>query len=521
MASSLSPDLIALLVKLAESPDEAAVRTQLEPLLRDFQPVPGRWWTEFPLSSVLATLLWHGDQHGLAADIALKTVLRSGPDDAAMPVINARRQSFYQAAMAALHHKRPDLAGRFLQANVDAFGTLLDVSPERSLFQLMAFVVAVRQPPAPVPAPQGRPTVVNLGIWGDRFIAAAEKTFLPCCLAAGNFPELSKHGTIYLRIHTREEDVARILERPVVKALANHAVLDVRVIPEALLKGTHLFGRQFWSRMLIAALGYTDLMYARSLGADLMFGGADCLVSNRTYSVMKQRLIAGYRAVVIQPVRSIAGEVEKLVEAKGCRRDDGSFDIPSDILYRASLKALHPFILRSFMRTTPTPLPMDPIQFYFPSPTGFSLHSFQLSALGLAVQHLPADLECDYHTWDARLLADVLAGSDRDAACFRELANPGECYVVGLDEVGGVASFGQFELSPPAAVRSIQKWIGCANDIDHFEWAVRQKFEYPVPTDINLDLPADCRDEDGTIVDITRLLESARADILKQLAQYR
>lgn len=516
----LSPDAIALFINLAQSLDEADVRSQLEPILGDLQILPSRPWKEFPVRSVLALLLLRADQIQAAMTIALGSVSRTGPDEVAMAVITALRKKFYETATEALHHKRADLARAFLAANIKQFGTLLDATPERSLLSLMEFVAAAAAPSAPTHAPEGRATVINLGIWGERFIAAAEQTFLPCCLAAGNFPQLQRQGTVYLRIHTSAEDSATILRRPMVRALAQYAVLDVQVIPEPLLRGAHLFGRQFWNRFLIAALSYSDLMFARRIDADLMFGAADALLSNVAYAAVKRRLISGYRAVVIQPIRGIAGVVQKLLEEKGCRREDGSFDIPGDFLYRATLKAIHPFIVRSFMRRTPTQIPMDPVQFYFRTPTGFSLHTYQLSALGLTAKYVPADFACDYHTTDARLLSDLLIGCDRDAACFVEHANSGG-YIVGLDEVGEATAFGDFEMSPAASVHAIQKWMAREEDIDHFLWAVRQQFDYPIPSDIHLDLPTDCRDEGATIAEIVALLKDSRPTILAELARYK
>lgn len=518
---TLSRELIDLLAQLADQPDTTALQNFLQAALGERELLPERRWTEFPALSVVALVLWQADEHQKALGLAQRTIAQNGRDDAAMAVLSAAREMFYVAAMQALHHKRPDMARNYLEANIRLFQAWLDVGPEGSLLRLMDHVAAAATPGQPLRPPEGRPTVLNLSIWGERFIAAAERTILPCCLAPGNFPALKAHGTIYLRIHTRAEDAARISDLPVIKALAEHACIDVQIIPETLLRGTHLSGGQFWTRLLIAALGYADLMFARSLDADLIFGGADVLVASRAYSEVKRRLISGYRAVVMQPVRGMAGEVERLVERKGCRRPDGSLDIPGETLYWASLKAIHPLILHSFMRQPPTSLPVDPVQFYFTMPDGFALHTYQMSILGLAARYLPPDIGCDYHTYDTRLLSDLLVGTDRDAACYMDRRMPSEIYVVGLDEGGDMAAYGKFELTPPASVQSIQKWVARPEDVEHFRWAIQQRFEYPLPPDVRLDFPTDCRDEAGAIAEVTALLDANRSTMIDSIASYR
>jgi hypothetical protein len=250
-----------------------------------------------------------------------------------------------------------------------------------------------------------------------------------------------------------------------------------------------------------------------------MIGVADQLVSNRCFSAAKQHLVAGIDAVVVQWSRVTARALH-LLDGHGCRRAN-SLDIPSDVLYRAGLQAIHPFILQSFMRRAPSRLPQDPVHLYFRMPGGFSHRSFQLNAFAVATRRLPADLRCDYHSADTRLLSDVLAGLDREKACHIAHGLPDDMYTVSVDDEKGVAGFGTFELSPQGAADSITKWVNRPEDIDHFLWAIRQRFEYPLPQGITLDLPRDSREEDQAVAEMVDALERQRADLLKILASYR
>ena len=506
-----------MLVGLA-SADDGEARRQLQPLLRNFEPLPGRSWTEFPVIPVIATVLWYAGRDVPAVSMVLRSQDRS--DDLSKRVVETARAKFYFGAMNALHHRRPDYATTLLKANELAFRGLVDLAPESAMATIMRFVERAATPPTPAVAPAGRPTLISLCVWGEPFIDAAARYFLPCCLAPGNVPELGKHGTVYLRINTRAEDVPRIKSLPVVEALSRHAVIDCAAIPETVLAGPHLSGRQFWNRMIFAALNYADLMVARSIGADFIPAVPDQLFSNRCYTAAKEILMSGYQAVVQQPIRAVASRIMTALEAAGCLRD-GCIDVPSATLYRASLETIHPFIKQSFMRRQPTQLPVDPIQFYFPTSSGFRLHGFQLEFRAAATRDLPADLTCDFHTYDTRLLSDLLRGRDRDKAAYVQHQMPSETYLVTIDEEGTTASFGEFELSPPGSVRSIIKWINNEVDIDHFLWTVQQKFDFSLPPGVRLDMPADCADEDEAVSRMVQILQSERPAILQKLDVYR
>lgn len=515
---TLNADQVAMLAAAADAPESSEARQQFAAALGDFTPIPGRHWTQFPIRSVVAFLLWTANHQNSAIEAAIRAVAAGGLDDLVRKVFEEARALFYDTAMQALHHRRPDMARMFLASMMKGFAGVFDFAPERSLLELIGFAETAIRPPMPRTPPTGRPTVVSLCVWGEHFIKAAARTYLPCCLASGNFPKLKEYGTIYLRIRTRSEDMDLIRSLPVVQEIARHAELEIEPLPPALLAGTHLAGKGPWNRILFAASQYCDVMFARSLGADLMIGVADQLVSNRCFTAAKQRLADGVDAVVVQWSR-VTADALRLLDEQHCRHGT-SFDIPSDVLYRVSLQAMHPFILQSFMRTAPSLLPQDPVHLYFRMPGGFSHRSSQLNAFAVATRRLPADLTCDYHSADTRLLSDVLAGQDRNKACHIEHGLPDDMYTVSVDDEKGVVGFGMFELSPASAAKSILKWANRLDDIDHFQWAIRQRFEYPLPEGVAVDLPRDCRDEEEAVAEIVALVEQRRAETLERLKGY-
>jgi len=517
--SNPTPDPVALLLELADAP-EAIARTHLMPLLGTFQPVAGRGWQEFSVKANIAVVLLRGGKVQDALRIAMAALDANPADPLAQAVIVEIRAFYYDQAIRSLHQRRPDTARTFLRMNTEVLGRGTDTSVEQCLFDIIDFVEdAAVQPRAPTAAPQGRPTVINLAVWGERFIDAAVRTFLPCCLAPGNVPELRKHGTVYLRIHTSDQDVAHIQALPVIKELAEHACIEIVPIPQNILQGKHRVGKGPWNRMIFAALQFVDFAYARSLSADFMIGVADLLMTERCYGAAKEHLLAGRKAVVLQISRASSRKILALIDAGGFRQGNRLL-IASEPLYRASLEAIHPHILQTFMRRTPTRLSTDPISFYVRTPGGFTLRTLQLNVFAAATGHLPARLTCDFHSTDTRLLSDLLIGQDRAQACYIEHRIPAEMFAVSLDEEEGVATFGNFELSPAGSAESIVKWVGRDEDVDHFIWAVQQKFDYPVPADIKLDMPDDCRDPDEAVSEIIERLRARRQDVLNYIHQF-
>lgn len=518
--SSLTQENVEQLHAIARLPDPAEARRQLAGMLRHFEPIKGRAWTEFSPRAVIAFLFWLSGMTTEAMALVVAAARLEGADDLGRQIMAALRHLNYTAAIDALHQRSGEDAKALLSLNLELFGEFLDAKPERAMLDLIAFAEAAAAPPSPRVAPTGRPSVVSICVWGERFIAAAERTSLACCLAPENLPALRRHGTVYLRISTRARDVDAIRRLPVMRRLLEHVELELAILPEHLLDGTHLASPEVWTRFLIAASNYADLMFARGVSADFFPVTADALVASTYFSRAKSLLASGRVAVVVPPIRSRGKRMLARLDELGCRQGD-ALVAPADTLYRAGFEAIHPFVARSFMRQEATRLPVDPVQFYFPIPGGFSLHAFHLNTIAAATGHLPERLACDFHTYDTRLLSDLLQGRERERDCYIEHEMPGEMFNITIDEDDAVAEFGDFELSPNAAAAAGQKWMCTPDDIDHFIWAIAQKFRYRAPAGVSVDAPADCLDEDAAVAAIRGRIDAARPAILNYIGRFR
>jgi hypothetical protein len=507
------------LLALAEGPDEAA-RQRLAPVLGDQRPFDNRHWSEFPARALVAYVLLSTGQQELAFELASRSLLAGKADDLSWRLIDNGCHTTLLDVVKALHRRRPDMATHRLRTTMARLDRVTGLDAARRVQVAIDFAQSASARWANPPAPHGRPTIIHLAIWGERFIDMAARTVLPCCLAAGNVPMLAAYGAAFLHIHTRAPDVDRIRALPVTQALAQHARIEITVIPEELLTPPTPEFAPSWMRIVAALLQYDGLMRARSVAADFVPMAADALLSGAALSSAKQLLAAGYEAVSTVPIRSVTKKMFAWLAAHGYRRTL-DMDVPSDTLYQANLETLHPFVRASFMRRTPTAITVDPVQFYFKTAQGFAAHCFHQLPLMVSTRRLPPDFVCDFHTLDTRFLSDVLAGLDRSRSCYVQHQMPGDMFCVGLDDEDEMAKFGVAELSPAGAASAITYWIDRYEDLEHFVWAIRQRFEHPVPPGLQLELPADTHDETTAVDEIVQRLTAQRIKIFEELRRYR
>lgn len=509
------------LVHLAQLPDSPAVASELAGLLGDMCPLDNQHWSKFARPAVAAYVLGKGGRAAEALLLALGVLGTNANEPLALDVIRQVRADVLKHAMKAVHMRRPDMATRGLTLIRHVLGGSMPLHEEEALQRVIDFTGSVRDRHVEDPAGERRPTVLYAAIWGDRFIDAADRYFFACCAAPGNVPELAaQHGPVTIHLHTRAGDADRIMGLRSVRALAAHATIEITPIPEEFFIPSHMWGLGMWNRAILAAVTYDGLIHARARHADFCQLGADVLLSGNFLPAAKRRLRSGYDVLVTSPIRARTSAILADLEARGCRHDH-YFDVDSETLYRSSLEALHPFILKSFMRREPTPIFCDPVFFYFPAPDGFTAHGFQFHCCMFNSLLLPMDQPFDLHTLDGRLLSDLLAGRDPARMCYVHAQPPGDMYHVSLDDTEEVASFEEFELSPVGAVASATKWISRAEDVDFFPWAVQQRVTYRMPPGVRLALPTGCRDEASAVGEMVATFQEARSQLLSHVQSFR
>lgn len=512
---AFSARLIQLVHSPLETPEKATVRAWAQTKIPELAGAP---IAQFPFEAVVAFILSHLERLAEALAVSLLSIQKHGRDELGDKAINHVRSRLLRQAFDAVEAKRSDLARAQLLRMIEVLDGAATTIEERSGLDLLSAIAAIKGSRAAVQLVEGRPTVAKLGIWGDSFVESAARNVLASCLAPGNAPALARFGKLIIHLHTRERHVEQLRSLPAVRELLRYAEIKIELIPENLFIPSHMWGMGFWNRCLLAMVEYDSLMYARQIGADMVCLGADMVLSDGCLKAAKDKLAAGYDIFLMSPaLRMIDEKAAPLIQRY---RRGSELVVPADALYRLALETLHPGTFLQFMRRDPQRLAADPHQFFFTTTDGFAAHTFQWHPLAFSARSVTEDIGFDGHTIDCRFSSDLLAGKDRIRASYVYQDPPRDGYVVTVDSMRNVAEFGDFEMSPRGAVRSIEKWINREEDFDHFEWALRQRTEFRVPPGVRLVLPTDCPDEDKAIETIIAGVKNLRPVISRRIKGY-
>lgn len=327
--------------------------------------------------------------------------------------------------------------------------------------------------------PDGRGTLFNLVLWGERYVDKFLRFALPSLLAPGNVPALTQYGPVIFDIHTTDADRMRLDASPGIAALRQRARIDYTILPATLFdfKGTE--GTPAPDRLFVAGAQNLSAIKAGALRADLTYVVTEGLYSDRHFAIAKDYLRDGYKAVLTSSLRARDSGIAALLDAHG-KVTEEAIAIGAAPLVAYACANLNPDYDNLFIRADSGTVSQDVIALYFRTEEGFAGHTFQISPVLIAHEIIPDGFEPDYHTSDARLLAE-LARSGDPARLYKVVDTPSDSlFVVDLDSGSGSSArvFGAFPVTVGQCVRSLEKWCSRESDFDYFEWAFRQRFAF-------------------------------------------
>lgn len=505
------------LLRLAASPDQNAARTELAAIVGQIEVLGTLQVGDVSVPAAAAYVLTFIEKFSDALGLALADIRANGPNPLTVFAVNRARLILVQSAFGAMHAKRPDMARAQLTNVMAALQGTVDLDDEQAVLDLLSHVETINVMRAGRQPLQGRPTLIKLGVWGERFIDSAGRTVLSSLLARGNASALAAFGPAILHIHTRRHDVDRLQALQALRALQEHVRVEIDVIPEELFVDADLLGSGAWNRNILAMVEYDSLMYARQIGADMVCIGADEVLSEGCLLDAKTKLNGGYDIVLMSLLRATDRTMSPALAAY---RQAAALSVPPDALYRLALENIHPACFQQFMCRTPRRMAADPHQFFFASDGGFAAHGMQWHPLALSARSVPEDIGFDCHTIDCRFPSDLVRGKDFAAVCYLHRNPPGGAYIASIDRAQGIAEFGRFEVSPQGVAASLDHWINSEHDFAYFEWLLGQGARYAVPADATFDLPQDCIDENQAVADTIAAIEQRRPEIMDRIRRY-
>jgi hypothetical protein len=369
-----------------------------------------------------------------------------------------------------------------IQKAIDLMATIQSLQPDDEAgfyLHLLQYFEAEKIKARTLAPLAGRATLFCLPVWGRKYIDKLLRTAIPSLLAPGNVPALAAKDPVIFDIYTTQTDRARLETAPEIQALAAHARIEYTIIPPEFIAFQKTENTQDPDRLFFAGMNYLSAVKAKALGADLGFAGPEALYSDRFYGTAKEYLRAGYQAVLISSLRArddkLAAYLDRHEAVTG-----HSIEINAKRLVEYTVENLNPNNVSMFIRSDNQPIGQDVIALYFKTATGFVGHSYQISPILIGHSIIPENLEFDYVTFDARLLAECSRGQDPEEI-YKVIDNPAaEIFFTDLDSAsdGTARVFGQFPVSVEQCVESALKWCHRASDFSFFSWAFQKRFEF-------------------------------------------
>ena len=210
-----------------------------------------------------------------------------------------------------------------------------------------------------------------------------------------------------------------------------------------------------------------------------------------------------------------------MIENLALFREAGSnhIEIDSGDLRAYSVENMSKQFFDSFIQSNPTTVGHDPVAVFFRTDEGFCSHTFQLNPAMISSDLLPDDFVFDFHTADARFLAEIVDGRDAEAL-IKVIEEPiGDIAVLKLEPAGSGKSYGDFPVTPGECAKAGLKWCDRETDISYFLWAFQQRFSVDCGDQVVI-LPESDLSEEQTVEEIMELFEAGIQDTVNRIRFY-
>ncbi len=422
-----------------------------------------------------------------------------------------------QTARQFIHYQQPEKA-------IDLLKTIQTLTPdtaeETDFYLHLLRHYETEKAKARLLAPlDGRATLFSLALWGEAYVEKFLRWSLPSLLAPGNVPALAATDPVIFDIYTTEVDRARLAASPSIQALAEIARIDYLMIPDEFSAFKETAATRAPDRLYVSGAQSLSAVKAKALGADLTFVCTEGLYSDRHFTAAKSYLRAGYKAVLMISLRARDGGLAEYLDNKDAVAGNAIvLDVKHLLDY--TVNNLNPQLHDMFIRPDSRPINQDVVALYFKTATGFAARTYQLSPALISHEIIPADLEFDYFTADARFYAELAMGED-PARIFKVIDNPAaDLFVVDLDsETDGTARpFGEAAVTVEQCVRSALSWCIRESDFHYFEWAFKQRFEFNCDS---ATLPDNGNIEAETVAEFFTRFKASQEDSMRKIVHIR
>jgi len=344
----------------------------------------------------------------------------------------------------------------------------------------------------------GRPHLITIPIWGDRFIELADKVLFRCLMAPNNLPKLAEFGTVSVRITTLSRDIKRLESLQVLKLMKS--LVDVQIVPfprfiDLIIARTGNVATRSLVRRMESICDFEGNIFARKANADRSWLTADVVIADGYFYRLKLILLRGYNLIGSSSLRAVEKDFLFKVQSEKVLNGDAMSFQPS-WLFRTAIQCVHPFFQGSFAKDSNfASVAQDVSAILSRTEGGFAIHCFQLSVVAIGAQLLSDNRRYDGLTCDVRFFLDSMV-SHKDGLLFTDPNLEKELVVIVLDTDNSFADFGARYFDYRACFQSMTEGNKAESELKAISTIFEIGIEIELPDNLENFVPHDAITED-------------------------
>ncbi len=264
-------------------------------------------------------------------------------------------------------------------------------------------------------------------VWGKKYLDDFMNYNVRSMLASGNMPALKAHGLLVHSIVTTPEGKEFIENHAVYAELSKVAQVEFFCFPEKCLGlFTGEDGPDKWSYMLYGILDHINILFARSLKANLFLIPVDSIVANPSFTNMHRYLKEGYDCC---GAGNLVAERDSFLKAlKDTYGVTGALEIKTKDLASLALKHPHNYITSQLVHDQNKSFGKHAREIFWPVPEGIVVHSIYTHPLATSARRICSDYVMPFSWVDFLLPVRMFSDAD-EFPKYKIIENAEEAYI--------------------------------------------------------------------------------------------
>ncbi len=251
---------------------------------------------------------------------------------------------------------------------------------------------------------QKKSLLLSFSLWGDKYIQFFNDYCIPCMMAEGNLPAVSKRRSIYVDLYAHREDILKLKELDMFESFSALCEINFIEFPKHLVTCEGYKGNDAAFRYNIyGGFHHLSIERARSMEADIICLGPDNIYSDGSFLNYVKFIDEGYSAVLFTSTRA---QAEFLLPVLDTMKNPSTkaLSITSDEMVEFSAQYINHNFLQYIVTDDMTPVWRS--GFFIPYNHGFYIRAFHYHPVIISSAALDRskDFHWNYTTADCNLI---------------------------------------------------------------------------------------------------------------------